>query len=87
MIPPQPATKLTAQHLVLVAQHEQLHVLGQVRTDQHPQQAEQAPHQPVEQRQHHPEMVPATLPMPQQNPSSHHKTEFSSGTRYALLDG
>ena len=27
-----------------------------------------------------PEMVPATLPIPQQNPSSHHETEFPSGT-------
>ena len=80
MIPPQPATELAVQHLVLVAQHEQLHVLGQVRADQHRQQAEQAPHQPVEQRQHHPEMVPATLPIPQQNPSSHHEIEFPSGT-------
>ncbi len=29
MIPPQAATELTAQHLVLVAQHGQLGVLGQ----------------------------------------------------------
>ena len=38
------AAELAAQHLVLVAQHEQLHVLGQVRPDQHRQQAEQATH-------------------------------------------
>jgi hypothetical protein len=25
-------------------------------------------------------MLPATLPIPQQNPSSHHETEFPSGT-------
>jgi hypothetical protein len=69
MIPPQAAANLAARHLVLVAQHEQLHVLGQFRADQRRQQAEQAPHQPVEQRQQHSEMVPATLPIPQQNPS------------------
>jgi len=43
MIPPQAADQLTAQHLVLVAQHQQLVVLGQVRPGQHRQQAEQAP--------------------------------------------
>jgi len=80
MIPPQAAAELTAQHLVLVAQHQQLDVPGQVRPDQHRQQAEQAPHQPVDQRQQHPEMAPATLPIPQQNPSSHHETEFPSET-------
>jgi len=47
---------------------------------EHRQQADQAPHQPVEQRQQHPEMSPATLPIPRQNPSSHHETEFPSGT-------
>jgi Protein of unknown function (DUF2637) len=81
MIPPQSATELATKHLVLVAQHQQLGILGQVRADQHRQQAEQAPHQSVEQRQHHPEMVPATLPTPQQNPSSHYETEFPSGVR------
>ena len=65
---------------VLVAQHEQLHVPGQVRADQHRQQAEQAPHQPVEQRQQHSEMVPATLLIPQQNPSSNNEIEFPDGT-------
>src|SRR5205823_14628670 len=54
--------------------------LGQVRADQHRQQAEQAPHQAVDERQH-PEMVPATLQIPQQNRSSLHETEFPSGTR------
>jgi hypothetical protein len=39
---------LTAQHLVLVPQHKQLGVLGQVGADQHRQQAEQAPHQAVD---------------------------------------
>ena len=66
MIPPQAVAELAAQHLVLVAQ-QQLDVLGQVRADQHRRQAEQAPHQPVEQRQRHPEMVPATLPIPHQD--------------------
>ena len=80
MTPPQTAANLAAQHLVLVAQHEQLHVLGQVRANQHRQQAEQAPHQPVEQRQQHSEMVPATLLIPQQNPSSNHEIEFLGGT-------
>ena len=44
------AAELAAQHLVLVAQHEQLRVRGQLRPGQYRQQAEQAPHQPVEQR-------------------------------------
>jgi hypothetical protein len=39
MIPPQAATELAAQHLVLMAQHEQLGVLGQIRPGQHRQQA------------------------------------------------
>jgi hypothetical protein len=47
MIPRQAAAELTAQHLVLVSQHQQLDVLGQVRADQHHQQAEQGPHQAV----------------------------------------
>ena len=51
MIPPQAATELTAQHLVLVAQHEQLGVLGQIRPDQDRQQAEQAPQQAVDEPQ------------------------------------
>ncbi len=50
MIPPQAAAELTAQHLVLVAQHEQLGVLGQIRADQHRQHAEQVPHQEVDER-------------------------------------
>jgi hypothetical protein len=33
MIPPQAAAELTAQHLVLVAQHQQLGIRGQVRAD------------------------------------------------------
>jgi len=66
MIPPQAATELTAQHLVLVAQHEQLGVLGQIRPDQDRQQAEQAPQQAVDERQQYLEMVPATLLIPQQ---------------------
>jgi hypothetical protein len=51
MIQPQAAAELTAQHLVLVAQHQQLDVLGQVRAGQHRQQAEQAPQQAVGKRQ------------------------------------
>ena len=39
MIPPQAAAELAAQHLVLVAQHEQLGVLGPIRPGQHRQQA------------------------------------------------
>jgi hypothetical protein len=50
MIPPQPAGQLAAQDLDLVAQHQQLGVLGQVRPDQHRQQSEQAPHQAVGER-------------------------------------
>jgi hypothetical protein len=48
MIPPQPAVKLAAQDLVLVAQDQQLGIFGQVRPDQHRQQAEQAPHHAVD---------------------------------------
>jgi hypothetical protein len=40
MIPPQPACQLTAQHLVLVTQHQQPGILGQIRADQHRQQAQ-----------------------------------------------
>jgi hypothetical protein len=65
-----------------VAQHEQIGILGQIRPDQHRQQAEQAPHQAVDERQQHLEMVPATLLIPQQNPSSQHETEFPTGTPY-----
>jgi hypothetical protein len=72
-----------------VAQHQQLGVLGQIRADQHRQQAEQAPQQPVDELQQHPEMVPATPLIPQQNPSSQHETGFPSGTPPAcgLLHG
>jgi hypothetical protein len=51
------------------------------RPSSSPWQVEQAPHQAVHERQQHPEMVPATLPIPQQNPSSRHETKFPSGTR------
>ncbi len=34
----------------------------------------------VDKRQHHPEMLPATPPIPQQNRSSHSETEFPSAT-------
>ena len=80
MIPPQPAAEVAAQHLVLVAQHEQLGVLGQIGPGQHRQQAQQAPQQAVGERQQHSEIVPATLPIPQQNPSSRYEIEFPSGT-------
>jgi hypothetical protein len=63
-----------------MAQHQQFGVLGQISTEQHGQQAKQAPHRTVDERQQHPEMVPATLPIPQQNHSPHHETEFPSGT-------
>jgi len=53
MIPPQPTAEVTGQHLVLVAQHEQLGVLGQIGPGQHRQQAEQAPQQAVGERQQH----------------------------------
>ena len=69
MIPPQSAADLAAQHLVLVAQYEQFDVLGQVRADQHRQQAEQEPQQAVGKRQQHSEMAPATLPIRQQTPA------------------
>jgi hypothetical protein len=74
MVQPQPAGQLTAQHLVLMAQHQQFGVLGQIRPDQHRQQAEQAPHQAVGERQQHPGMVPAAPLIPQQNPSSRRAT-------------
>ena len=80
MIPPQPTGQLAAQHLVLVAQHQQLGILGQVRPDQHGQDAEQAPQQPVGERQQLLEMLSAMPLISQQNPSSRHETEFPSGT-------
>jgi hypothetical protein len=63
-----------------VTQHEQFDVLGQIRSDKHRQQAEQAPDQPVDQTQQHCEMLPATTLIPQQNPSSQLETEFPRGT-------
>ena len=57
MIPPQAAAELAAQHLVLVAQHQQCGVLGRVRPDQHRQQAEQVPHQAVGERRQHAAIV------------------------------
>jgi hypothetical protein len=85
VIPPQAATELTAQHLILMAQHQQLGILGQARPEQHRQQARQAPHQPVGERQQHPEMVPATPLIPQQNPSSQYESWFPSGTRSQIV--
>jgi hypothetical protein len=80
MVPPQPTSELAAQHLVLMAQHQQLGILGQVRPDQHRQQAQQAPHRAVDERQQLLEVVPATALIPQQNHSSQHETGFPSGT-------
>ena len=76
VIPPQAPADLTAQHLVLVAQHQKLGVLGQVRPHQRRQEADQAPQQPVDERQHHLEMVSATPLIPQRNPSSQHEAGF-----------
>ena len=59
VIPLQPTGQLAAQDLVLMAQYQQLGILGQVGPDQHCQQAEQAPHQAVDERQQHPAMIPA----------------------------
>jgi hypothetical protein len=80
MIPSQATAELTAQHLVLMAQHEQLGVLGQIRPDQHHQQAEQTAQQAIGERQQHLEMVPATPLITQQNRSSQYGTDFPSGT-------
>jgi hypothetical protein len=75
----QPAGQLAAQHLVLVAEHQQLGVLGQVRADQHPPAGRAGPHRAADERQR-PEMVPAPLPISPQNHSSHYETEFPSRT-------
>jgi hypothetical protein len=48
--PLRPAAELTAEHLVLVTEHQQLNVLGQVSADQCRQQFEHAPQQPVGKR-------------------------------------
>ena len=79
MIPTQAAAELAAQHLVLMAQHEQLHVLGQVRANQHAQQTEQAPHQLVGERQQHPEIMPAALLITQQTPAHTTRPSFRAG--------
>jgi hypothetical protein len=79
--PPRPATELTAQHLILVTEHQQLNVLRQISADPRRQQAEQAPHRQVDQRQQHPAMVAAAALIAQQNPSSQYETVFPSGTR------
>jgi hypothetical protein len=80
MVPLQAAIELTAQHLVLVAQHQQLGVLGQVRPDQHRQQAEQAPHPPGRRATAAPRDGPSHATDPAAKPSSQHETEFPSGT-------
>ena len=51
-----------------------------IRPNQHCKQAEQAPRQPVEQRQQHLEMVPASAMTPQRNAISPRETGFPSGT-------
>jgi hypothetical protein len=81
VVPPQSATELAAQHLTLMAQDEQLGALGQVRPDQPRQQAQQAPHQAVGERQQHLAIVPATPLIPQQNPSSQRKAGFPNVPR------
>ncbi|WP_433433066.1 hypothetical protein [Nonomuraea sp. CA-141351] len=63
-----------------MTEHQQLNVLGQISAYQHSQQAEQAPHQPVDKRQHHLTMVAAAALIAQQNPSSQRETVFSSWT-------
>ena len=50
-----------------------------IRPNQHCKQAEQAPRQPVEQRQQHLEMVPASAMTPQRNAISPRETGFPSG--------
>jgi hypothetical protein len=79
MVPPQPTGQLTAQRLVLMAEHQQFDVLGQIRPGQHHQQANKAPQQAVNERQQRPEMVPATLPIPQQSPAHSTKPSFRAG--------
>jgi len=51
----------------------------QIRPSQHYKQAEQPPRQPVEQRQQHLEMVPASAMTPQRNATSRRETGFPSG--------
>jgi len=75
----QAAIELTAQHLVLVAQHQQLGVLGQVRPDQHRQQAEQAPHPSGRRATAAPRDGPSHATDPAAKPSSQHETEFRAG--------
>jgi hypothetical protein len=60
MTPLRSTVELTAEHLVLMTKHQQLNIFGQIRADQHAQQAEQSSHQPVSQRQQHLKMVAAT---------------------------
>ncbi|GAA3704304.1 hypothetical protein GCM10022224_082350 [Nonomuraea antimicrobica] len=63
-----------------MAEHQQLNGFGQISADQYRQQAEQAPHQPVDKRQQHFTMVAAAFLIMQQNLSSQHDTVFPSGT-------
>jgi hypothetical protein len=74
--PSRPVTELTAEHLILVTQHQQLNILGQISADQHRQQA---PHQPVDQRQQHPAMVAAAALIMQQTPVESTKPCFRAG--------
>jgi hypothetical protein len=53
------------QELAVAEQGTVTCILGQVRPDQHGQQADQAPEQAVGERQQHPAMVPATPLIPQ----------------------
>lgn len=85
MTSPRPTIELTAEHLILVTQHQQLNILGQIGANQHCQQAEQAPHQPAYKRQQRPAMVAVAAMVTQQNPSSQYEIEFPSGTPLAIL--
>src|SRR5690349_19903450 len=52
---------------------------GQVRSDEHRQQAEHAPHQAVDDPEQHPEMVPATPLILQQTPVHNTRPSFRAG--------
>jgi hypothetical protein len=69
----------SAQNPVLVAQHQQFGVLGQTRPDQHRQEAEQAPHQAIDERQQHTEMVPARDRSHGKTPAHWPKPSFRAG--------
>ncbi|TMR04295.1 hypothetical protein ETD86_53595 [Nonomuraea turkmeniaca] len=80
VIPPRPATELTAQPLILVMEHKRLNVLGRIGAGQDHQQADYTPHPPVDKRQHHLAMVTAAASIARQKPGSQYGTVFPSGT-------